>query len=116
MAFEEIKSDLSDSQRAARDYFESTANYYRLKIFKFMMKAAIALTVVLFLGTLGLLALFFLSIAASIAIGEQLGNFTEGFLIVGGAYLVLGLLAYVFRSKLEAPVLRTFSKHYFEDR
>ena len=116
MAFEELKNDLSDSQRAARDYIENTADYYKLKTFKFVMKGAIALTIVLLLGTLGLLALFFLSIAASVAIGKSLENFTHGFLVVGGFYLVVGLLAYLFRSKLEAPILKNFSKHYFEDK
>jgi uncharacterized protein YybS (DUF2232 family) len=116
MAFEELKNDLSDSQRAARDYIDNTADYYKLKTFKFVMKAAIALTVVLLLGTLGLLALFFLSIAASIAIGKSLENFTHGFLVVGGFYLVVGLLAFLFRSRLEAPVLKNFSKHYFEEK
>lgn len=116
MAFEELKNDLSDSQRAAREYIESTADYYKLKTFKFVMKAAIALSLVLLLGTLGLLALFFLSFAASAAIGTYLGNTTQGFVVVGGFYLVLCLLAYLFRSKLEGPVLRSFSKHYFEDK
>ncbi len=116
MAFEELKEDLSDSQRAAREYIESTADYYKLKTFKFVMKAAIALTLVLLLGTLGLLALFFLSVAASAAIGNYLGNTTQGFVVVGGFYLVLCFLAYLFRSKLEGPVLRNFSKHYFEEK
>ena len=116
MAFEELKNDLSDSQRAAREYIENTADYYKLWTFKFIMKAAIALTVLLFLGTLVLLALFFLSIAAFIAIGESLGNFTHGFLVVGGFYLAVGLLAFLFRSRLEAPVLKNFSKSYFEDK
>ena len=116
MAFEELKNDLSDSQRAARDYIESTADYYKLKTFKFVMKAAIALTLLLFLGTLGMLALFFLSIAASAAIGDYLGNTTQGFLVVGGFYLAVCLLAYLFRSRLERPVLKNFSKYYFEDK
>lgn len=116
MAFEELKNDLSDSQRAARDYIESTADYYKLRTFKFVMKAIIALTLVLFLGTLGLLALFFLSVAASAAIGNYLGNSTQGFLVVGGFYMVVCLLAYLFRSRLEGPVLKNFSKYYFEDK
>lgn len=116
MAFEELKSDLSDTQRAARDYIENTADYYKLRTFKFVMKAAIALTLVLFLGTIGLLALFFLSVAAAVAIGDYLDNFTHGLLVVGGFYVVVGLLAYMFRTRLEAPVLKTFSKYYFEEK
>lgn len=115
MDVEDIKNSLSDSQEAARDYLESTAEYYKLRTFKFVMKAFIALVLVLFLGTIGLMALFFVSVAASLAIGESTGDEMSGFLIVGGVYLVIGILAYVFRSRLEAPVLRNFSKHYFED-
>lgn len=116
MAFEEIKSSISDSQRAATDYVESTAAYYKLRTFKFVMRAFVALTLLLFLGTLGFMALFFLSVAASMAIGDSMGDQTAGFMIVGAFYVVLGILAYVFRHKLEAPILRNFSKHYFEDK
>ncbi len=115
MAFEELKTDLTDTQEAAREYLESTAEYYKLRTFKFVMRAVIALAVVLFVGSLGSLAVFFLSIAASLEIGSLLGNNTYGFLIVGGLYLVLGAIGYALRGRLEAPVLRKFSKDYFED-
>lgn len=116
MAFEDLKNDFSHSEQATKEYVDSTAEYYKLKTFKFIMRGIIALTVVLFLGTLGLLVVFFLSIAASIAIGNHLGNLAEGFAIVGAVYSVLGILGYVLRKKLETPVLRNFSKYYFEDR
>ena len=116
MAFEEIKGSLSDAQGAARDYIERTAEYYKLRTFKFVMKVFISMMLAMFLGTLGLLALFFLSVAASVGIGAYMDDPTSGFLIVGAVYLVLGIIAYIFRKKLEAPVLRNFSRHYFEDR
>ncbi|MEJ2161894.1 MAG: phage holin family protein [Robiginitalea sp.] len=115
MAFDELKKDLSESQRSAKEYIESTAEYYQLKSFKFLMKAIIALTMVLFLGTIGFLMLFFVSIAASIAIGDSLDSDMAGFLVVGVVYCILGIMAYIVRKKLEAPVLKTFSKYYFED-
>ncbi len=116
MAFEELKSDFADSQRAAKEYIESSAEYYKLKTFKFVMRAVIALTVVLFLGTLAMLAVFFLSVAAAFAIGNHLGNLANGFWIMGGFYVLLGILGYALRNKLESPVLRKFSKDYFEDK
>jgi hypothetical protein len=116
MAFEELKDDLSHSEQAAKDYIDSSAEYYKLKTFKFIMRAAIALTVVLFLGTLGLLAVFFLSVSLAFTIGNNLGNLAYGFGIVGGVYVLLGILGYVFRKKLEYPVLQKFSKDYFEDK
>jgi len=116
MAFEELKSDLADSQQAAQEYIESSAEYYKLKAFKFVMRAIIALTVVLFMGTLAMLAIFFLSVAAAFAIGDHLGNLENGFWIIGGGYVLLGILGFALRNKLEKPVLRKFSEHYFEDK
>jgi hypothetical protein len=116
MAFEELKTDLSDTREAAREYLESSAEYYKLRTFKFVMRATIALVVVLFVGMLGSLAVLFLSIAASIEIGGHFNNYTYGFLIVGGLYLVLGIIGYALRGRLEAPVLRQFSRYYFEDK
>ena len=116
MAFEELKSDFTDSQQAAKEYIESSAEYYKLKTFKFVMKAVIALTVMLFLGTLALLAIFFLSIATSLSIGNHLGNPAHGFWIVGGIYVLLGILGYALRHKLESPVLQKFSKDYYDDK
>ena len=115
MAFDELKSDLNDTQEAAREYLESSVEYYKLRTFKFLMRAIIALTVVLFLGTLGSLALLFISLAACIVIGSHLENYTYGFLIVGCFYLAIGLIGYAFRKKLDSRVLRNFSKFYFDD-
>lgn len=116
MAFEELREDLTDSQQAAKEYFESSAEYYKLKTFKFVMRAVIALTVVLFLGTLASLAVFFLSMAAAVTLGNHLGNLAHGFWIVGGVYILFGILGYALRNKLESPVLRKFSRDYFEDK
>jgi hypothetical protein len=115
MAFEDLKGDLANSEQAAKEYIDSSAEYYKLKTFKFVMRAAIALTLVLFLGTLGLLAVFFLSVSLAFAISNQLGNLAYGFGIVGGFYVLVGILGYALRKKLEFPVLQKFSRDYFED-
>lgn len=113
MAFEQLKEDWSDSQRATREYVESTVDYYRLRTFKFVMKSFYSLALALVLGMPGLLALFFLSIAGSIALGDLLGNPMQGFLMVGGLYMVLGIVAYALRGKLQSALLRRFSDYYF---
>lgn len=116
MAFEDLKEDVSDSQRAAREYIDSTGEYYKLRTFKFVMQVINALILVLFLGTLGILSLLFISTAASIKIGQSLDSMAQGFLIVGGIYLLLGLLAYAIRGRLESSVIKKFSKYFFEEK
>ncbi|MCO5724200.1 phage holin family protein [Robiginitalea marina] len=114
MAFEQLKEDWSDSQRATREYIDSTVDYYRLRTFKFVMKSFYALALALVLGMFGLLALFFLSIAGSFALGDLLGNPTHGFLMVGGLYVLLGALAFALRGRLQSALLKRFSAYYFD--
>ncbi len=65
-------------------------------------------------GFFVLLALFILSFAASFAIGKVLQDVYLGFVIVGAFYILIAILCYIFRSKLNKPLLRKFSKHYFD--
>jgi hypothetical protein len=59
-------------------------------------------------------ALLFLSFAACFALSEALDSYFSGFIIVGGFYALVGALLYIFREKLNTPILKKFSKHYFE--
>jgi hypothetical protein len=63
----------------------------------------------------GMMGLFFLSMAAAYGIGQSLDNTFYGFLCVGGFYVVLAIVAYLIRHKLNKPILRKFSDFYFED-
>lgn len=98
-----------------KSYLEHSEEYLKLKVFKLLMVTVTTFTHTLLLGALALLALFVLSIAASIGIGQALGNPSYGYGIVGLVYIVAGLLCYVFRDKINRPILRRFSKHYFDD-
>ena len=57
----------------------------------------------------------FFSIAAAIAIGQALGNMAYGFLIVGGFYLLLSLIAYLLKEKIEKPIIEKFSEIFYND-
>jgi cytochrome c biogenesis protein CcdA len=53
---------------------------------------------------LGLFALFFLNIFLAIIIGDALNNRAYGFMIITGFYLLLLLIALIFKNKLEMPI------------
>ncbi len=70
---------------------------------------------VLMIGTFALLTLLFLSVAASFALGEALNNVLYGFLVVGAIYLLLAIIGYLLRDRINKPILRVFSKYYFDE-
>ncbi|MCX2720746.1 phage holin family protein [Lentiprolixibacter aurantiacus] len=115
MAFEELKHDFSEIDKEVSAYVEHSLEYAKLKSFKISMVLVTYFAKVVLIGVLAILTLLFLSLAASFALGEELDNLLYGFLIVGLIYLLLAFVGYVLREKLNKPILRMFSKHYFDE-
>ena len=87
--------------------FDGISHYLeaRLRLFKLEMGEVIAdssakLIQIIAVGLLLSLALLFLSLSASIFLGELLNNYGMGFLIVGGFYLLTGIILYLVWDKL----------------
>ncbi len=115
MAFEELKHDFSEIDKEVSAYVEHSLEYAKLKSFKISMVLVTYFAKVILVGIFAILTLLFLSLAASYAMGEAFDNLLYGFLIVGLIYFVLGLLGYLIRNRLNKPILRMFSKYYFDE-
>ena len=114
MSLFDIKEHIAEAEDSARSYVDSSLQYYRLKSFKSMMQGITVTAKVLLIGAMVAMALLLLSIAASFWIGGLLESNAGGFLVVGGFYILIGLLMYVFKERLERPLLRKFSEFYFD--
>ncbi len=114
MALEELKQDLMEADADVRSYLETSEEYLQLKVFKILMHSVTNLSQIALVGTLIVVALVMLSLGASLAINEQMDSFYIGFVIVGLVYVLIAVLCYFFREKLDKPLLRKFSKHYFD--
>ena len=114
MAFDELKRDLMEADTDIRSYLDNSEEYFKLKIFKTVMRAVTEFTYFIVVGALALLALFLLSFAASYGIGNLMEESYYGFIIVGGFYVIVAILCYIFRNKIDGPLLRKFSKIYFD--
>lgn len=114
MAFQQIKQDLAEVEADVRSYLDNSEEYLQLKIFKILMTYVTVFAQILLVGIILLLALFTVSIGASLAINEELDSYYFGFMIMGGVYTLIALLCYFFRNSLNRPLLRKFSKNYFD--
>ncbi len=115
MAFEELKAQAAEAEQHVRRYGNLTVDYYRLKAFKVLMRGLLHMTKGAGLAAVALIMLAFFSVAGALYLGEILESTATGFLIVGSIYLVLLILAFLFRHKLDGPVIKAFSEYYFED-
>jgi len=115
MAFTELKNDILDANTNIRSYVKNSDEYIRLKIFKVLMRSITSFAQILLVGSILLISLLFLSIAASILIGEAINNVLYGFLIVGLFYMFIGIICYFMRAKLNKPLIRRFSQYYFDE-
>jgi Zn-dependent protease with chaperone function len=114
MVFDELKENLLEADINARSYVENTEEYFKLKGFKALMKGITYMARVVFIGALALLALLMLSLAGSLGLGQLLDNTIYGFLIVGLIYVLIAIIVYVFRDRINKPLLRIFSEYYFD--
>ena len=114
MAFEELKENLSVADHDVRSYIEHNKEYYKLLVFKILMQVITSFTKMLFISAIILFVLFLLSLTASIAIGQAMDNMLFGFLIVSVFFVVLGIILYLLRNKLDKPLIKMFSKYYFD--
>ena len=114
MALEELKDNLSEADHNVRNYLKNTEEYYKLKGFKIAMHSITSFVKILMLGSIALLSLFMLSFALAHGIGQWLDNIFLGFLIMGVFYILLGLIVYMFRNKVDGSILRNFSEYFFD--
>ena len=116
MAFEEIKEHTEDIQKQAQAYIENSVAYYKLWGFKVAMKSTTMILKFALIAIALMMVLFFCSIAGALAIGNALGSYALGFLIIAGIYLVISGLLFLIKDKVvEGPILEKFSEIFFND-
>ncbi len=114
MALDEMKYQFSELDKHIRAYVNDSLEYTQLKGFKYSMVLITYVVKVLVVAILSLLALFVFSLYLAFTISENMGGNYQGFLIVGSVYILLGVVFYAMRHKLNKPLLRIFSSHYFD--
>lgn len=112
-----IKENFEDLTSTGQSYIESSIAFYKLDFFKKAIKVAIDGSHKLILAFFLLIALLFLSVAASIYIGGLLDSIPAGYLIVGVFYIFITIVsAYTLKPILSKIILRRASISYFNDK
>lgn len=116
MAFDRLTDNIQSVSDKFQEYGTSTAEYYKLRLFKSSMKGAISLVNLLVFGSFFLFVLLFISIGVALWLGIVLESSFAGFLIVGGFYALVTIFLLVFGKKLiERSLLIKFSELLYDD-
>lgn len=117
MAFEKLSNSINDLNHNIQAYIHSNAEYYKLRAFKQGMKGATSLVRFLVLGFLLSTAGIMISFALAIVISEAIGTPSSGYFIVGGIYLIIFVLFFMFgKEPVEKLLLRKFSREIFDEK
>jgi len=116
MAFEKLTNSINDLNDNIRDLAKSSAEYYKLDLYKKIIKGVISLVNMMLLGFICLIALLFISIALALLISRELGIPSAGFFIIGALYLLIFVLIWFFGKKhIEKIILIKSSRTFFND-
>lgn len=112
-----LNQALSDLMGSIRRYIEIHISLLKLEVMEKTAKIVSLTIAAVFLLTLLMLFLLFLSVAAAMWLGSLLGNPALGYLSVAGFYLIAGVIIYALRRKLFVrAVIRHMSEIFFEDQ
>jgi ABC-type iron transport system FetAB permease component len=115
MAFEEVKENVDELKKQAKELLETNIRYYKLWGFILLMKSTTMMLKMFLLATMLVIVTIFFSIALALGIGYALDNFAYGFLIVGFMYLIAAVIVYKIQDKIvEGPILARFSRLFFK--
>lgn len=113
--FEKLKDNIQETQDIVKKLVDGNMTYYKLWIFKVIVRSASSLLQLLLIGILLVMVLVFISIAAAISIGYAFDNYALGFLIIGGLYLLMTFIVFAIRSKIEKPIIKALSEILYND-
>jgi hypothetical protein len=116
MAFKGLTDSLHKVTDRIEDYGLSMAEYYKLRLFKSVMKGGISLVNLLVYGSLFLFVLLFLSLGAAFWLATFFENVYAGFLLIGAFYGIILIFMFIFGRKIiERKMLHKFSGVLYDE-
>ena len=112
--FESLSETSNKATNIGEKYIDTSHQYLKLKVFQQLSSSMSIVVKMLIIGAMIFIALLFLAFSATIALGEYLDNWALGALIVGGSFLMLAVIVYLIRHKIDDAIIETVSHKFFD--
>ncbi|WP_224488163.1 phage holin family protein [Robertkochia flava] len=110
-----LKENVQHINEHSQEYIEKQLEYYKLSLFKKLMKGATAFVHFLIIGAILFLTVIFISLAGAWSLAGWLDNIPLAFIIMGLFYaIILFLFVKVFKKRLDVRILKASSKEFFD--
>ncbi len=117
MDYRSIAESFAELKESIQKYIEAKVSYYSLTAFEKTVKV---LTYVYSSGIIIAvltIALILLALSAGIYLGRALESIELGIMIIGAAFLLMGLILYLLRGKIFSPcIIRALLRIFFEEK
>lgn len=111
--FEDINDTTEKASNIGERYIKSSHQYFKLKIFQQLTLSLSLVAKVLAVGSLLLVGLAFLSVAAAMEMSRLLDSHSLGFLLVGFFYVIISVIIYKLRAKFNTIIIKKVGQNYF---
>ncbi|MEO8774396.1 MAG: phage holin family protein [Gelidibacter sp.] len=113
--FESINNTSEKVSDIGERYVTKSYEYFKLKVFQQLSYTVSMLGKAIIIGAVLFIGLIFMAVAGAIAIGEALGQVSLGYLIVGGIFMIIGLIVYQVRHLIDGKIINKFQSKFFKD-
>lgn len=100
--------------KSGENYLKNSEEYFKLKIFQQLSMSFSLLVKLCIIGGLIFLGVVFIAVAGTIALGNWIGSMVFGVILVGVILLLLAMIAYLLRKKIDKKIIKKMSKSYFD--
>lgn len=112
--FESINESTTKAAKSGENYLKHSEAYFKLKIFQQLSMSFSILVKLAIIGGVVFLGLVFIAVAGAIALGDWIGNMPLGLILVGFTLILVAVIIYNFRSKIDSKIIRKMSKSFFD--
>lgn len=112
---EEVLQTAGETFEYANQYVQKQIELFKLESAEKIAKSTSSIITLAVIGFLATLVTIMLSIAVGFALGDMLGSYALGFLVITGIYTIIALLVYSFKRQLVTnPVLSAVLESFFD--
>ncbi|QCX01976.1 hypothetical protein FGM00_18330 [Aggregatimonas sangjinii] len=111
--FESLNETSNKAVDVGEQYYKKTQEYYKLKVFQVLSISMGMLFKAAIIGSLLLIGLILLIVAATMSLGEYLGDNVQACIIIAVILVLLGFILFLLRTKFDNFVIKKLSEKFF---
>ncbi len=112
--FDDVNQTTNKASDIGERYIKTSHQYFRLKVFHQLTLSFSMIVKAVIIGLLSFVGLLFFSVALVVELSKVYESLTIGCVIVGFLYLLLALIMYVLKSKINKFVIRKIGSKFFK--